>query len=106
MTAYANLRNLLANAYAHHYYDFDNQTDADERICDALLDELHNALNAYEDSIYDTCNTSRDFDNALARIDKGIRRAAATASHNDKTFIVELLRDYYDADFYGLTITA
>lgn len=106
MTAYANLRNTLARAHKCHFYDYDHQTDADELFIDTILDELQNAFNAYEDSVYDRCNTFRDFDTALERIDKGIRRAAATASHNDKAFIVAVLRDYYDADFYGMTITA
>ncbi len=105
-TSYATLRDTLARAYRHHFYDYDNQTDTDESICDALIDELQNAFNAYEDSVYDTCHKFRDFDTALERIDKGIRRAAATASHNDKAFIVAMLRDYYDADFYGITIEA
>lgn len=104
MTAYANLRNTLANAYAHHFYDYDNQTDADARICDSLIDTLTKAFDAYEDSIYNTCHTIDAINHALDRIDKGIRRAANTASHGDKAFIAAVLNDYYDTDFYGIEI--
>lgn len=103
-TTYAILRDTLARAYKHHFYDYDNQTEADERACNFLIDQLSYAFNDYEDSIWDSCHTMDAICGAWDRIDKGIRRAAKTASHNDKAFIAAVLNDYYDADFYGITV--
>ncbi len=98
MTAYANLRNVLADAYARDYYGDGDAFD----LCDALQD----AFTAYEDDVYNKCRTATDFDNALNKIERGIRRAAATASKGNKAFIVDVVSDYLDADFYGLEVVA
>lgn len=97
MTAYANLRNVLANAFAMDFYNNDN---APFEICDAISDAFH----AYEDHIYDTCKTNSDFDNALQRIEKGIRQAAKTASKGNAQFIIDVVADWCDADFYGIEV--
>lgn len=104
MTAYANLRNVLANAYACNYYTDANTltTSEDLALCDALID----AFNAYEDDKCNKCRTNTDWNNVGAKIEAGIRRAASTASKGDKAFIVAVIRDYLDADFYGLKVTA
>lgn len=99
MTAYANLRNVLANAFSMDYYNNDNES---LDMCDAIFD----ALNAYEDHIYDTCKTSSDFDNALSRIEKGIRKAAKTASKSNAEFIINVVADWCDASFYGIAVSA
>ena len=104
MTAYANLRNVLANAYACHYYDDANTLTTSEDL--AMCDALHDALDAYECDVFNKCRTATDWDNATAKIEAGIRRAAATASKHCAAFIVAVVRDYLDADFYGLEVVA
>lgn len=102
MTAYANLRNVLANMYRVGFYD----VDADDCVGVDMIDDLTAAFEMLENSVYDKCRTNKDWDTSLHRIECLIRKAAATASHHDTAFIVNVVRDFYDADFYGIYIDA
>lgn len=89
MTAYANLRNVLATMHAAHYFD-DNAT-----ISNDLIDAFTNAQNDLEDHLFDTCHTSADFDHVYERFDKMVERAARTASKGDADFIAAVMNDVH-----------
>ena len=102
MTPYAYLRDTLTHAYRMRYYDLGSENYAD----DAMGEQMHLALTWVGDTLYNNCKTRRDWDTALHRLEGTIRRAAGTASHHDASFIVAVLRDFYDADFYDVYIDA
>lgn len=102
MTVYAFLRNTLARVYRMGYYDLSSESYMD----DAMGESMHLALTWVEDDLYNKCRTRKDWDTALHRLEGTIRKAAGTASHHDAAFIVNVLRDFYDADFYDVYIDA
>lgn len=89
MTAYANLRNVLATMYRVNY--FADHSD----ISNDLIDAFTNALTDLEDSILNSCKTSKDFDNAYTRFDAKVEKAARVASNGDDDFICKVIADVH-----------
>lgn len=89
MTAYANLRNVLATMYAVNYFS----DDAD--VSNDLIDAYTHAQFDLEDHLFDTCRTSADFDHVHERFDKMVERAARTASKGDADFIAAVMDDIH-----------
>lgn len=89
MTAYANLRNVLATMYRVNY--FADHSD----VSNDLIDAFTNALFELEDSILNSCKTSKDFDNAYTRFDAKVEQAARIASKGDDDFICKVIADVH-----------
>lgn len=89
MTAYANLRNVLATMYRVNY--FADHSDVSNDLIDAFTD----ALTDLENSILNSCKTSKDFDNAYTRFDAKVEQAARTASKGDDDFVCKVIADVY-----------
>lgn len=89
MTAYANLRNVLTTMYRVNY--FADHSD----VSNDLIDAFANALTDLEDSILNSCKTSKDFDNAYTRFDAKVEKAARVASNGDDDFICKVIADVH-----------
>ena len=87
MTAYVNLRNVLANMFAANYYTTD-----DDNVVFGLLDSFMDARYAMEDYVLDTCRTTKDYENWDVRFFSYLEKAAWTASHNED-FVKAVVND-------------
>lgn len=91
MTAYANLRNVLATMYAANYF----ADDAD--VSNDLIDAYTYAQFDLEDWVMDTDRSKAgDFTSWADRFFKYVERAARTASKGDEEFIAAVLADIRD----------
>lgn len=91
MTAYANLRNVLATMYAARYFDDDANVSTD------LIDAFTHAQFDLEDWVLDTDHSKAgDYTSWGDRFFKYVERAARTASKGDEDFVAAVLADIRD----------